>query len=75
VNCAPTEVLTALDTRGEALDATLRMLMERRHGADFSRIRVHRDAAAAEAAHALHAQAFTVGNHIVEGATPFSPDS
>jgi hypothetical protein len=41
--------------------------MESRFGHDFSRVRVHTDARAAESAHALNASAYTVGGNIVFG--------
>jgi hypothetical protein len=40
---------------------------------DFTNIRVHTDAKAAQAAQALHARAFTVGGHMVFGAGEFAP--
>jgi outer membrane protein OmpA-like peptidoglycan-associated protein len=41
--------------------------MESRFGRDFSQVRVHTDARAAESARAVHALAYTVGHHIVMG--------
>jgi len=49
--------------------------MEPRFGHDFSRVRVHADASAAEAAHGVNAQAFTVGNDIVFGAGRYHPST
>lgn len=60
-------VHTAADDSGRPLDrASLSSLGERRHtlGLDFSRIRVHTDDAAHEAADRLSARAFTVGSDI-----------
>src|SRR5205085_1408125 len=42
---------------------------------DFSSIRVHTDERAAESAHSLNAQAYTVGQHIVFGANRFAEDT
>lgn len=42
--------------------------MEPRFGTDFSDVRVHSDARAAESADAVQARAFTVGRHVVLGA-------
>ena len=42
---------------------------------DLSRIRIHADAPAAEAAHSVNALAFTVGKHIVFGGGLYNPDS
>ena len=40
---------------------------------DFTNVRVHTDANAAQTAQALHARAFTVGNHMVFGPGEFAP--
>ena len=58
---------------GQPLDTTTRAFMEPRFGRDFSRVRVHADQAAADAARALAAEAFTVGEHIVFGAGRYAP--
>ena len=50
---------------GQPLEAGTRTAMERRFGHDFSQVRVHADAAAAQAAEALGAHAFTVGDNMV----------
>lgn len=42
---------------------------------DFSRVRVHTDPVAADAAHALNAHAFTVGSHIVFGQGEYDPQT
>jgi outer membrane protein OmpA-like peptidoglycan-associated protein len=42
--------------------------MESRFGHDFSQVRVHADAQARESAKLVHAQAYTVGDHVVMGA-------
>ena len=49
---------------GRPLSRSERAFFEPRFGADFSRVRVHDDAAAARAARALHARAFTLGHDI-----------
>jgi hypothetical protein len=49
--------------------------MEPRFGHDFSKLRVHTDAKAAESAQAIGAAAYTVGNDIVFGASRFNPHS
>ena len=57
-----------------AADAVSRPAVSPRDGGhDFARVRVHADAAAAASARAVHALAYTVGNHIVFGAGQFSP--
>lgn len=62
-----------LQTPGWPLDATTRAFFEPRFGHDFSRVRVHADAAAADSARALQAAAFTTGNSLVFGAGRFAP--
>jgi len=47
--------------------------MEPRFGHDFSHVRVHTDAKAAESAHAVNALAYTVGRDAVFGAGQFAP--
>jgi hypothetical protein len=62
---APDIVHEALHAPGRPLDPTTRAFMEPRFGHDFSQVRVHNDATAAQAAHAMRANAFTSGRHIV----------
>jgi hypothetical protein len=56
-----------LRSSGQPLDVATRSFMESRFGHDFSRVRVHTDAKAAQSAQAVNAIAFTVGRHIVFG--------
>jgi hypothetical protein len=49
--------------------------MQARFGHDFRNVRVHRDAAADDAAHALAASAFTVGTDIVFRAGHYAPET
>jgi peptidoglycan/xylan/chitin deacetylase (PgdA/CDA1 family) len=49
--------------------------MERRFGHDFSRVRVHTGARAAESAHVLGAHAYTFGRDIVFGSGRYRPDT
>lgn len=53
---------------GQPLDAATRAYMEPRLGHDFSQVRIHADDNAARAASALHANAFTMQNHVMFGA-------
>jgi hypothetical protein len=64
---APPVVNEVLRSPGQPLDATTRGFMEPRFGHDFSQIRVHADAEAAQSAHAVGARAYAVGRHIVLG--------
>ncbi len=58
---------------GQELDRDTRAFMERSLGHDFGRVRVHTDRRAAESAHRLNALAYTVGRHVVFGASQFAP--
>jgi uncharacterized protein DUF4157 len=58
---------------GVPLEAETRAFMEPRFGADFGRIRVHADPAAAKAAQEVDARAFTLGSHLVFDAGEYSP--
>lgn len=61
---APPIVHDVLAQPGQPLDATARTFFEPRFGHDFSRVRVHADAQAAESAKAVNAIAYTVGSDI-----------
>jgi hypothetical protein len=75
MNDVPPIVRDALNSgSGQPLDPTVRESMESRFGHDFSQVRVHTDARAAESARALRALAYAAGNHIVFGAGRFRPD-
>jgi hypothetical protein len=62
---APPIVHAVLCSPGQPLDVDTRGFMEPRFGHDFSRVRVHTDAQAEQSAKAVHALAYTVGEHIV----------
>jgi len=61
----PPIVNEVLNSPGEALDLDTRAFFEPRFGYDFSRVRIHTDAQAAESAHSLHALAYTHRDHVV----------
>ena len=63
----------ALAGTGAPLAPGVRADMERRLGFDFSAVRIHSGAAAAQSARALSAQAYTFGPNIVFGAGQFAP--
>lgn len=69
----PASVNRVLATSGRSLEPALRQEMEQRFGYDFSRVRVHSDAAAAQSARDVSANAYTVGQSIVFGASQFAP--
>jgi hypothetical protein len=54
-----------LRSTGEPIQPQLRATMEEAFGQDFSRVRVHTDARAAESARALDASAYTLGSQVV----------
>jgi Domain of unknown function (DUF4157) len=72
---APPIVHDVLRSQGRPLDAHSRALFEPRIGHDFSGVRVHTDARAAESARAVQAKAYTVGRNIVFAAGQYSPGS
>jgi outer membrane protein OmpA-like peptidoglycan-associated protein len=70
---APPIVHEVLASSGQPLDAQTRSFMEPRFGQDFSRVRVHTDARAAESARAVNALAYTVGRDVVFGSGQYTP--
>jgi hypothetical protein len=72
---APAVVHEVLHSPGQPLDPQTRAFFEPRFGADFSEIRVHSDAKAAESAQAVSALAYTVGRDVVFNRGQFSPES
>jgi hypothetical protein len=73
VNTMPPIVHETLCSPGQPLDASTRAFMEPRLGHDFSQVRVHSDAQAAESARAVNALAYTVGREVVFGAGQYAP--
>jgi hypothetical protein len=69
----PPIVHRVLRSPGQALDETSRAFFEPRFGRNFGGVRIHDDPDAAESARALHARAYTVGQHIVFEAGEFNP--
>jgi len=69
----PPVVNDALRAPGQPLDAATRAFMEPRFGHDFSQVRIHTDAKAAESARAVNALAYTVGRDVVFGAGRYAP--
>lgn len=55
------------------LDAATRNFMEPRFGHDFSQVKVHTDAKAAESARTVNALAYTVGRDIIFAARQYEP--
>jgi 3D (Asp-Asp-Asp) domain-containing protein len=73
--CVPPIVGDVLRSPGEPLDRAARTFFEPRFGHDFSRVRVHAGAGAAESAKAVGASAYTVGANIVFGSGQFAPST
>jgi hypothetical protein len=73
INGAPASVERALSVSGRPLEEPLRHDMEQRFGYDFSGVRVHSGAAAAQSARDVNAHAYTVGQNLVFGAGRFAP--
>jgi hypothetical protein len=66
-------VQQGLQSPAQPLDQETRYFMESRFGHDFSRVRVHSDATAADSANGVNALAYTVGQDIVFGAGQYAP--
>jgi len=69
----PPVVHDVLRSPGQPLDQQTRALFEPRFGHDFSKVRMHNDAKAAESARAVNALAYTSGSDIVFSATQYQP--
>jgi hypothetical protein len=63
----------ALNSQGNPIDSRTAGFMEPRFGHSFSRVRIHDNNAAHNAASALNARAFALGEHIVFGAGQYAP--
>jgi hypothetical protein len=72
---APEAVEQTLRTQGTTLDPASRAFMEARFCYDFSRVRIHADAQAAESAAAINARAYTLGDHVVFASGAYAPHS
>jgi len=73
VNNVPAIVYEVLQSPGQALDAETRDFFEPRFGHDFSYVRVHTNAKAAESARAVSALAYTAWPDIVFGLGQYQP--
>lgn len=69
----PPLVRDVLRAPGQPLSTATRAAMESRFGRDFSRVRVHADAQAAESARAIDARAYTLGQDVVFAAGRYAP--
>jgi hypothetical protein len=71
----PSIVHEVLRSPGQPLGASTRKFFEPRFGHDFSHVRVHTDARAADSARSVNAQAYTVGDELVFGDGQYAPDT
>jgi outer membrane protein OmpA-like peptidoglycan-associated protein len=69
----PPIVHEVLHSPGQPLDATTRAFIQPRFGLDFSQVRLHTDAKAAESARAVNARAYAVGTDVVFASGAFDP--
>jgi hypothetical protein len=69
----PPIVHEMLRSPGQPLDPATSASMETLFGYNFSRVRVHTDAKAAESARAVNAQAYTIGHDIAFGLRQYAP--
>jgi hypothetical protein len=72
-DAAPPSVERVLASPGVSLQPDLREDMGRRFGYDFSKVRVHTDAQAAESARSVNALAYTVGRDLVFAEGQYAP--
>jgi hypothetical protein len=75
VHDVPPIVHEVLRSPGQPLGAATRAFMEPRFGQDFSAVRVHTDAQAAESTQAVNALAYTVGTQLVFGRGQYAPET
>ncbi|ELY96106.1 hypothetical protein C482_16058 [Natrialba chahannaoensis JCM 10990] len=72
----PEPVLDVLGSgSGTPLDQPIQRALEERMDTDFSNVRIHTGAKAAEAADAIDAKAFTCGNDVVFNSGEYDPES
>jgi len=70
---APASVGRVLDSPGQRMDTATKGLMESRFGRDFSHVRIHADREGNASASAIHASAYTVGNHVAFASGRYQP--
>lgn len=70
---APVLVRDALRAPAQNLRASDRAFFETRLGHDLSRVKIHDEQLGAQSAASIDAQAYTVGQHIVFGASQYQP--
>jgi len=73
-SAVPDNCVSSLGT-GQSLDRATRNYFEPRFGADFSHVKVHSGAQAAESAGSINARAYTLGSNMVFGAGQYEPNT
>jgi len=68
-------VAETLGRSGQPLDANTRSYFEPRFGRDYSDVRIHTDAQAADSARSVNALAYTVGRDVVFSSGQYAPHS
>jgi len=74
-DAVPPVVRDVMNAPGRPLEEPTRSFMESRFGHDFSQVRVHTDARAAESAAAVNAHAYTVGHNVVFASGQYGPST
>jgi len=72
-SAVPPIIHEVLRSSGQPLDAPTRAFFEPRFGRDFSEVRIHTDARAAESARVVSALAYTVGRDVVFAPGMYAP--
>ncbi|HET6976767.1 MAG TPA: DUF4157 domain-containing protein [Pyrinomonadaceae bacterium] len=67
--------MQSMRNSGEPLNDELREFFEPRFGHDFSRVRIHTDARAADTSKALNARAYTVGRDVAFASGQYNPET
>jgi hypothetical protein len=70
---APKIVQDVVQSTGQPLDSETCAFFENKFGHDFSKVRVHTDAEAAESARAVNALAYTIGNNVTFNHGQYKP--
>lgn len=67
--------IKSLKVSGQPLPKSIRNYFEPRFGINFSKVRIHSDPKAADAAKSMNAKAFTIGNNVMFGKGQYSPET
>lgn len=75
ISNTPTSVREVVNANGKSMDAQTLSFMESRFNHDFSGVKIHDNAQAAESASAVNALAYTMGHNIVFNTGRYAPES